>query len=222
MYLTTMLLLYHLPVLISINFVTPYEKLQGAYYTIEGPSIITTREDNKYTILVDYEQLNEKLDKLFKLNITEYTKRLSRQYNRKFKQIKEEEFSNPINSDKHMIITREQTAKETVKYCHKVGGRLVNIDSNETLQTIIELSNMQREISMKNSQLALGDYNDFWQNVKQGPSGQYVFVNTDKSLPLSHSFQIHEIAVYPYKFLIRPTSYVKFVLIRVASNWSAL
>ena len=84
-----------------------------------------------------------------------------------------------------MIITRKQTARETVKYCHKVGGRLVNIDSDETLQTVIELGNIQREISLNDPNLTVEDYNDFWQNVKQGPSGQYVFANTDKSLPLS-------------------------------------
>ena len=121
---------------------------------------------------------------MFKLNTTEYTKQLSKQYNRKFKQIKDEEFSNPINSDKHMIITRKQTARETVKYCHKVGRRLVNIDSNE-LQTVIELRNIQREISLNDPDLTVEDYNTFWQNVKLGPSGQYVFANTDKSLPLS-------------------------------------
>ena len=38
----------------------------------------------------------------------------------------------------------------------------------------------------------------------------------------SHQFQIHENAIYPYKPLICPTSYVSFVPIRVASNWSAL
>ena len=38
----------------------------------------------------------------------------------------------------------------------------------------------------------------------------------------THSFQIHKNAVYSYKPLIRPTSYVNFVPFRVASNWSAL
>ena len=83
-----------------------------------------------------------------------------------------------------MIITRKQTARETVKYCHKVGRRLVNIDSNE-LQTVIELRNIQREISLNDPDLTVEDYNTFWQNVKLGPSGQYVFANKDKSLPLS-------------------------------------
>ena len=72
MYITTMLLLYHLPVLIT-NFVTPYGKLQGAYYTTEGSSIVTSQKENELTILVDYGQLYENLDKLLKLNTTEYT-----------------------------------------------------------------------------------------------------------------------------------------------------
>ena len=70
-----------------------------------------------------------------------------------------------------MIITRKQTARETVKYCHKVGRRLVNIDSNE-LQTVIELRNIQREISLNDPDLTVEDYNTFWQNVKLGPLGQ--------------------------------------------------
>ena len=72
MYITTMLLLYHLPVLIT-NFVTPYGKLQGAYYPTEGSSIVTSQKENELTILVDYGQLYENLDKLLKLNTTEYT-----------------------------------------------------------------------------------------------------------------------------------------------------
>ena len=177
-----MLLLYHLPVLIT-NFVTPYGKLQGAYYTTEGSSIVTSQKENELTILVDYGQLYENLDKLLKLNTTEYTKRLSKHYNRKFKQIKDEEFSNPINSDKHMIITRKQTAKKAIEYCHKVGGKVVNIDSDETLQTVIELGNLQRKISVTYDNVQTDIYNEFWQYIKERPPGQYVFANTDKSLP---------------------------------------
>ena len=177
-----MLLLYHLPVLIT-NFVTPYGKLQGAYYPTEGSSIVTSQKENELTILVDYGQLYENLDKLLKLNTTEYTKRLSKHYNGKFKQIKDEDFSNPINSDKHMIITRQQSAKEALDYCHQVGGKIVNIDSDETLQTVIELGNLQRRLSVARNNVATQAYNEFWQYIKERPPGQYVFANTDKSLP---------------------------------------